>query len=202
MIKRRTLLTIVLLWAVTVCTAENIDPYNDGAQFGYSENTGWLNAEPSQGPGVHVYQNHVEGMIWAENIGWINLSPSTYGQVSNFNGRLDGYAWAENVGWINFDPYVPGETRANEYCVRIDDNGYLDGWAWGENIGWIHFDKNQSWSARVCVVGLDDLHNFAAYWLTANPAGNLDHTGTVNFSDYSVFASWWQDYCPDNWNLK
>ena len=65
------------------------------------------------------------------------------------------------------------------------------GWAWGENIGWIHFDEDETWSVRVCIVTLEDLQNFASYWLTTNPAGNLDGTGDVDMDDFSILAAYW-----------
>ncbi|MDO9263551.1 MAG: LamG-like jellyroll fold domain-containing protein, partial [Desulfosalsimonadaceae bacterium] len=142
--------------------AENIDPDADAAQYAWSENTGWLNAEPlgDGGPGVTVYADRLEGYIWAENIGWINLKPADYGGVThNGNGSLGGYAWGENVGWINFAPTHGG--------VTIDvSTGLFSGWAWGENIGWISFscDNTSSCGAVafhvktawiVCTYGID-----------------------------------------------
>lgn len=196
------IICITLLCQVGFVYAENIDPYEIDEQYGYSENTGWLNAEPDTGDGMQVAGDKVTGWVWGENIGWINLhcenngtcGDVSFGVVNDGDGNLSGYAWAENVGWINFNPTGGG--------VTIDSDGYLDGWAWGENIGWIHFDQTQSWSVRVCIVTLEDLQNFASYWLGTEPAANLDETGNVNMADFSMFASYWQDYCPDGWQLK
>lgn len=191
--------------------AENIDPYNTNAQYGWCENTGWLNLDPSVGSGVQVSDSKLTGWIWGENIGWINLSCENsgdcgmvdFGIVNNGSGRLSGYAWGENVGWINFDPDVPGETRFNEYCVRINAEGKFSGWAWGENIGWIHFDSSQSWNAKVCVVTLDDLTNFASYWLESDSVpAELDGQPGVNMGDFEIFANYWRTFCPDGWQLK
>lgn len=127
---------ILLLFCSAGYAAENIDPEDDGSQYAYGENVGWLNAEPSGdgGPGVEVRDLELTGYIWGENIGWINLSPTNNGGVSNDGiGNLSGYAWGENVGWINFNP-TGGR-------VTIDADGNFDGWAWGENIGWIHFQN-------------------------------------------------------------
>ena len=185
-----------ILISAPIIVAENIDPYESGQQYGWSENTGWLNAEPDTGDGVQISATNLTGYIWAENIGWVNLSPDTYGGVVNDGeGSLSGYAWAENAGWINFNPLYGG--------VTIDADGYFDGWAWGENIGWIRFDAAQSWSVQVCIVTLEDLENFASFWLQSGdiPA-NLDGANSVDMADYSMFASWWKDYCPDGWQLK
>lgn len=125
-----------VLFGTDAISAENIDPLASDSQYGFQENTGWMNAEPQGdgGSGVTVYADRVEGYIWAENIGWINLSPASYGGVMNDgNGNLSGYAWSENTGWINFSPANGG--------VTIDVfTGKFSGWAWGENIGWINFD--------------------------------------------------------------
>ena len=209
-IKQLILLTAVMA-AASFVVAENIDPYNTNEQYGWSENTGWLNAEPAVGNGMQVAGDKVTGFIWGENIGWINLNCEnndtcasvSYGVINDGAGNLSGFAWAENVGWINFDPDVPGDTT-NQYKVSIDGDGFVSGWAWGENIGWIHFDEMQSWSVRVCVVTLEDLTNFASYWLDpGNPEeANFNGDRTVDFLDYSIFASYWQDFCPDGWLLK
>lgn len=178
---------------------ENIDPYDDGSQYAYGENVSWMNFEPSQGPGVTVSKTQLTGYVWAENIGWINLSPSSYGGVFNDGaGKLSGYAWCENVGWINFGPNYGG--------VTIGANGDFDGWGWGENIGWIHFqsDSPVPYRVKVCVVNLDDLKSFCDLWLQVGTGldADLDGSNDVDFGDYSVFANYWLDYCPDDWLLK
>jgi hypothetical protein len=192
----------VLFSVIAFVFAENIDPYNNGSQYAYAENVGWINFQPVEGSGVQVSSSAVTGKVWGENIGWINLSPTTYGGVVNDgNGNLSGYAWGENVGWINFDPAVSGDT-SNQYKVTIDADGFFAGWAYGENIGWIHFDETQDWSAQACVVTIEDLTNFASFWLSTEPAANLYDGGTVTMPDYAAFALFWQDFCPDGWQLK
>jgi len=181
-----------------VC-AQNIDPYNDGSKYAYGENVGWFNFKPTQGTGVTAGNGKVSGYVWQENIGWINLSPASYGGVTYDSGwHLAGYAWGENVGWIKFNPAYGGG-------VYIDTAGNFNGWAWGENIGWIHFlsSSPMAYKVRVCVVGFDDLRNFANAWL-ANGTSPADLNGSrhVDFVDYSMFSSNWLDFCPDAWPLK
>jgi hypothetical protein len=131
---------LMLFFSNTVY-AENIDPDNDSSQWAWGENVGWLNFEPSEGPGVTVGDYVVTGYVWAENIGWINLSPAEYGGVTNDGyGELGGYAWGENVGWISFSCEDSGTCATADYGVTIDSDGLFDGFAWGENIGWINFD--------------------------------------------------------------
>lgn len=198
-----------LLLCVNVGFAENIDPYNDGSQYAYGENMGWLNFEPnvpgdSNQYGVTVTSSQLTGYVWAENIGWMNLSPSTYGGVINDGyGNLSGYAWGENIGWINFDPNVPGDP--NHYGVTIDSDGNFDGWAWGENIGWINFQSADiyGYNIQACKLNFEDLANFVDDWLeTGDLDGDLSDNNKVDFSDYSIFADYWLDYCPDDWPLK
>jgi hypothetical protein len=196
---------IVSVFVCSISNAENIDPYEDGSQYAWSENTGWFNFEPSQGDGVHVYNDRGEGYVWFENIGWLNLSPATYGGVLNDGfGNLSGYAWGENVGWINFDPQVPGDS--NEYGVKIDSEGKFSGWAWGENIGWINFNSADvfGYNPKVCVVNFYDLQTFCSQWLESGTGleADLSSDEKVDVEDYSIFASYWQDYCPSGWQLK
>jgi hypothetical protein len=100
--------------------------------YAWSENIGWINFSPDEGPGVMVGSSIVTGFAWAENIGWINLSP-TFGGVKNDGaGRLSGFAWGENIGWINFAPTGGGVTYNSL-------TGRFSGFAWGENIGWLSF---------------------------------------------------------------
>lgn len=193
---------VLLSCTSVICSAENIDPYNQDSKYSWGENVGWFNFEPRTGPGVHVYSDRLEGMVWAENIGWINLSPRNYGGVLNDGkGNLSGYAWGENVGWINFDPKVPGDKT--DYGVKIDQQGKFSGYAWGENIGWIRFDPRQTYNVRTCVVTMDDLAAFASAWLqTGNIPANLDGAGNVDNQDFSILSTFWQGYCPDGWELK
>jgi len=193
------ILAICLLLCCGNLCAENIDPNEDDSQYAYGENVGWVNFEPQQGPGVQVSSTDVQGYIWAENIGWINLSPASYGGVVNDgSGILSGYAWGENVGWINFSPVNGG--------VTIDSEGNFNGWAWGENIGWIHLNSTSpvTYGVKACVVSIYDLQVFAFYWLSCGtgPADLDGDADEVDFVDYSIFAGYWQDFCPVGWQFK
>ncbi len=183
--------------------AENIDLYDDGNQYAWGENVGWLNFEPSQGQGVHVSDANLSGYVWAENIGWINLSPASYGGIVNDgSGNLSGYAWGENVGWISFSCDNTTSCGSVDYGVTIDTDGAFDGYAWAENIGWVNFGIVDNYVVA-CKVTFDDLANFVDDWLLSGAIpGNLDATGLVDVEDYSIFASYWRDYCPDGWMLK
>ena len=97
-----------LLLFASGTNAENIDPDDNGSQYTYCENVGWLNAEPlgDGGPGVEVDAGELTGYLWAENVGWISLSclnsggcdtAVDYGATYDENGVLSGFAWAENV---------------------------------------------------------------------------------------------------------
>lgn len=199
---------MAILSLALVASAENIDPYDDGSQYAYGENVGWLNFEPNvpdPNVGATVTSEKLTGFIWAENIGWINLWPENYGGVTNDgSGNLSGYAWGENVGWINFCPDVPGDS--NHYGVTIDHDGNFDGWAWGENIGWTNFQSADlyGYNVKACKVKFEDLGSFVDDWLETGsyiPA-DLDDSNDVDFIDYSILAGYWLDYCPDDWPLK
>jgi hypothetical protein len=162
------LLMLSVVWlAGGVVFAENIDPDNDGSQYAWGENVGWINFQPSFGPGVTVTDSAMTGYAWAENVGWINLS-SSYGGVSNDgSGNLSGYAWSENTGWISFSCSNTGSCGLANYGVNIDPNtGVFSGYAWGENIGWINFatitggSVKTSWRADSDGDGIpDDIDN-------------------------------------------
>ena len=63
---------VPILFFCNTVYAENIDPFEDGSQYAYSENTGWQNAEPGGegGDGVEVEASLLTGFIWTENVGW------------------------------------------------------------------------------------------------------------------------------------
>ena len=207
------IILFILLIACT-CYGENIDPYEDGSQYAYGENVGWLNFEPNTGDGVQVGGDKLTGFVWAENIGWISMSCENtascgtvnYGVTNDGDGNLSGYAWAENVGWISFSCGNTSSCGTVDYGVTIDAGGNFDGWAWAENIGWIHFQSASpvAYKVQACVVTINDLANFAALWLQPG-ANNADLDGEadgVNFEDYGRFSGYWQDFCPDGWQLK
>ena len=147
--------TVMVFWGSQPVFAENIDPDDDGFQYAYGENVGWLNAEPGGdgGPGVQVEDSGLTGYIWAENIGWVSLSCENtsscasvnYGVMNDGNGNLSGYAWSENVGWISFSCENTANCGAVDYGVTIDPaTGIFSGKAWTENVGWISFDFTDS----------------------------------------------------------
>jgi hypothetical protein len=181
------LAVMILCLPVKLALAENIDPCDNGSQYAYGENVGWVNFEPNvAGPnvGAMVTDSNVTGFVWAENIGWINLDPNdldpSTGVKNDGTGKLSGLAWGENVGWINFDPNISGDP--NHYGVTIDANGDFDGWAWGENIGWIHFSSTSpvaykvqtSWIPTSC---------WDATECGGQPSGDGTCDGNVNFLD-------------------
>ena len=203
-------ISVLLLLSTHVAWCDNIDPYQDDSQYAYGENVGWLNFEPNiAGPnvGATVTSEKLTGFIWAENIGWLNLDPNdsdpNTGITNDGAGNLSGFAWGENVGWLNFDPNAPGDP--NHYGVTIDGFGSFDGWAWGENIGWINFQSADlyGYNVKACKVNFEDLANFVDDWLVSGIGlpGDLSGNDEVDFVDYSIFASYWLDYCPDDWPL-
>jgi hypothetical protein len=184
------LLSIIILMVLFDCNivfAENIDPNDDGSQYTYGENIGWLNAEPSGdgGSGVEVEDSKLTGYIWAENIGWVNLSCENasscssvdFGIINDGLGNLSGFAWAENAGWISFSCENTNSCTSVDYGIMIDPlTGEFSGRAWGENIGWVTFSADEpvsygvktSWIATVYLCEGD-----------SEPDGDVDGTDLV-----------------------
>ena len=193
------ILTVCLLVCCGNLCAENIDPNEDGSQYAYGANVGWLNFEPSQGPGVTVTTNRLLGYVWVPNIGWISLSCRNTDSCDTVNyevandgaGNLSGYAWAPNVGWINFYPTGGG--------VTIDGDGVFDGWAYGQNIGWIHFQSAAPvpYKVKADIIGLlvltpnggQELIDNTVYQITWQTTGMIDDVvieySTNNGSDWT-----------------
>jgi len=147
------LTTVLFIGNQKLLYAENIDPDNQGYQYAWSENLGWINFDPqgSGAVGVDVSDNALSGYAWSENAGWISFSCDNtnscnqvdYGVSNNGQGVLSGYAWAENTGWISFSCHNTSSCSNIDYGVTIDNsNGQLQGFAWGENTGWIQFTSN------------------------------------------------------------
>ena len=197
--------------------AENINPDNDGSQYAYSANVGWLNFEPNvadPNAGAMISRYELTGYVWIPNIGWISLSCANtnscgtvdYGVVNDGSGVLSGYAWSANAGWISFSCENTGTCASVNYGVTIDADGVFDGWAYSQNIGWIHFQSASpvAYKVKACVVNLFDLANFVDDWLITGSglAADLDGDDDVEFKDYSIFTRYWRDYCPAGWQLK
>ncbi len=137
---------------VVVCpaSADTIDPDDNGSQYPWSENAGWLNAEPlgDGGPGARIWANRAEGWIWSENVGWISLSCANtascttvdYEVTNDGVGNLAGFAWSENTGWVSLACENTLSCGTVDYGVVVDPvTGEIAGLAWSENLGWISF---------------------------------------------------------------
>lgn len=165
-------LALAVLLAGSAAFAENINPANDGSKYAWSENMGWINAQPSGpgGPGVQVSDATLTGYAWSESAGWISLScandnscsTSSYGVTNDGCGTLSGYAWSENTGWINFSCSTNGSCATASYGVQINPKtGIFSGRAWLENAGWITFSATSPVSYQV-----------ATGWRRAVPVGS------------------------------
>lgn len=176
------IVAMVILTAGSMTWAENVNPGNDNSKYGYSENAGWINAQPlgPGGPGMQVGDLAVTGWLWSENAGWISLSCTndascgavTYGVTNDLSGNLRGFAWGENVGWVNFEPGgVP---------VTINrTTGILIGRAWAENIGWITFSG-----------GPPVLYQIATSWCLSAPGIPAIPDLAVQFAPSGYEISW------------
>ncbi|MDM8566952.1 fibronectin type III domain-containing protein [Candidatus Halobeggiatoa sp. HSG11] len=137
----------ILLSSLFMLEVFAIGNINTTDKYAWNTNGGWVNFNPTNG-GVTVYNDHLEGYVWAENIGWIrlgtytdgsthtyaNTSQTDYGVNNDGSGNLSGYGWSSNAGWIKFDhSYSPVTINAT--------TGNFDGYAWAENAGWINFQN-------------------------------------------------------------
>jgi hypothetical protein len=191
-------LALIAVLGAAVALAENIDPSNDGSQYAWGENVGWLNAEPSGDGmwGIHVTDTWVVGYMWGENIGWISLccwntdscDTLPYCVANDDAGNLYGYAWGENVGWISFSCVNTGSCASANYGVTINPlTGVFSGNAWGENTGWVTFSDDDpveygvvtSWRGPLSDENIDPSNDGSQYawgenvgWLNAEPTGD------------------------------
>ena len=71
--------------------AENIDPSASDAQYAWTENTGWLNAEPlgDGGSGIQVDDFELSGWMWGENIGWLSLNCTNTASCATADYRVN-----------------------------------------------------------------------------------------------------------------
>lgn len=134
---------------------DNVDPADDGHQWAWSENAGWINAQPlgPGGPGAQVGDFRVEGFLWSENLGWINLGCRDDGSCddprlgvrNDGEGHLSGVAWSENAGFIDFAPAGGGVALV---ATAVEGEAEFSGYAWGENVGWIAFSLDEGRAIR------------------------------------------------------
>ena len=106
-------------------------------------------------------------------------------------------AQSYTVGWYTIDG-GGGTSSGNGYVlsgtIGQPDVGVMKGGPYHLSGGF--------WSRPACVVDMDDLLAFVADWLDdTDPPANLDGLGDVDLYDYSIIASYWLNYCPDNWPL-
>jgi len=159
-------IAVFSLLAPAVIVAETTDPNDDGSQHTWTENAGWVNAEPGGdgGPGMHIAADWIKGWLWSENLGWISLSCENtascarvdYGVQHGSTGVLFGYAWSENAGWISFACENTGTCATVDYRVVIDlGTGELSGYAWAENTGWINLSCLNTTSCATVDFGVD-----------------------------------------------
>ncbi len=201
------ILTAIFLFAGGLA-ADNIDPDNLDEQYAWSENGGWINAEPQgpRGPGLVVNSTGVTGWAWAENLGWISFSCANtgscarvdYGVTHDGKGGLGGYAWSENTGWISFSCKNTGTCSLVNYAAGIDpDTGQFSGRAWSENTGWINFDAFfnagvvTSWRKGGCLCDLEPDGDVDG----ADLADYARHFGLPGRVSLDVFALEFASFC-------
>jgi len=162
---------LLSLLIASAAEAETVDPDQLGLRHGWSENAGWIDAQPGGpgGEGLHVANGSVSGWLWAENLGWVSAScgntdscaSAEYGlhleDDPDLPGllRLVGTAWSENAGWIVTHCTSSASCGDVDYGLRVDpQSGLVDGFAWSENLGWISFSCSSTDSCNTVDFGL------------------------------------------------
>ena len=90
------ILALLLTFFLIVSPALAAGNISSTDKYAWSENTGWMNFEPTLGDGLQVANDKLTGYAWAENIGWVNLSCEnngscgtvSYGVVNDGSGNL------------------------------------------------------------------------------------------------------------------
>jgi hypothetical protein len=159
------LLAISPMLLDSAIAAESVDPDNDGSQYAYAANLGWINAEPlgDGGPGLEYGASALRGWLWSANTGWISLScenTSSCGTVEyrvshDGSGNLSGYGWSPNVGWISFSCSNTSSCGGVNYSVTINTgSGEMGGYAYAANAGWISFSCTNTGSCGTVDFGV------------------------------------------------
>src|SRR5262245_11423667 len=195
----RLFVAVPLLLVGAGALAENMNPGSDDSKYAWSENLGWINAQPGGpgGPGVDVSDLRLTGWMWSENAGWVSLSclntscvPVGYGVTNDGCGTLAGYAWSENLGWINF---APANCSGDPTCgVRIaPTTGLITGRAWSENAGWVTFSSAGPIPYRMVTAWHAHPPAGSSLVTATTPGGfdvNLAWTALPGASEYDVVA--------------
>jgi len=137
--------------------AENVDPDAVGYHWAYSENSGWLDAEPDGNggsTGLHAANGVITGWLWSPAVGWFSAHCSNtascgevdYGLRLEVDGenpgwlRFRGMAWSENAGWLVSHCLETDSCLQTDYGLRVEiATGLVVGYAWSENLGWVSF---------------------------------------------------------------
>ncbi len=145
--------------------SEVVDPGNDGSQYAYAANLGWINAEPlgDGGPGLMFSASALQGWLWSANTGWISLSCENTSSCNEVNyrvnhdgsGNLSGFGWSPNIGWISFSCEDSSSCGNVAYAVNVDlQSGEMTGHAYAANAGWISFSCSNTNSCGSVAFGV------------------------------------------------
>jgi hypothetical protein len=64
-------------------------------------------------------QANTTGCAWGENTGWANFDP-TGGGVTVYDDHLEGYVWAGNIGWIRLGTYTGGDAHTYASTTNLN----------------------------------------------------------------------------------
>ncbi|MFH1371055.1 MAG: hypothetical protein ABII09_07215 [Planctomycetota bacterium] len=165
--------------------------------------------------------------VQIENAGndWFNISgyeftPNNVSPLGSMGlaGKQRGYFWIYdtnsqygliNNGTFHNEPVIAKGLDDGTYIVDVYStrgtggiiaSGYAD--SVSGQLTYTLPDFTKDIAVKVArIVDIYDLDTFCNSWLQtgSNIGADLNHSGSVNFADFSIFAGYWADECPAGW---
>jgi len=194
-------------------TSGTIDSTN---KYAWANNIGWINFKTDNG-NVSITDSGITGYIWNENYGWINMDPTQSGVSVSAAGALSGNAWGEGTGWINFSgvsidcsgnfsgsatgDIVGTVTFDCTNCAVSTDYRPQNcrsggGGGGGPEVSWAHNVCNNATHTCQNVTGSGPNECQVVGALCCDPHGDLDWSGAINLTDFSILLYNWDQTPP------
>lgn len=195
---------LVLMFALTVSSANADTTMNASDKFAWSANCGWISFvhdQPIAPEGVVVGEGYLSGLAYAANFGWINFgsglptngysytnAQSDHGVNHDGAGNLSGFAWSANTGWLNFG--WANASDVNRPHINLA-TGEFYGYVWSPNLGWVNLGTGILRTEALEVVDSDS-DGIADHWeleqfgdlVTADGMSDNDGDGSTDLSEY------------------
>jgi len=168
---------------------------------GDDDTIAWYENDGSESFTVHTITTAADG---ANSVFATDVDGDGDMDVLSASGNDDTIAWYENDGSESFTAHTIS-TAANGansvFAADVDGDGDMDVLSASGDDDTIAWYENAP-----CVVDIEDLYNFASQWLLSGDVeGNFDWGDNpspengVDLLDYSYLASYWLDWCPEDW---